>query len=131
MTTSSEPTAEEREARLSQLRKRMARAARRVDMDRYGELKAEHDRLKDEHVMASHAEAKAAMRARRVRERAQVAAVESQRWRLPPGFGRSPGAAQRAREGRPVVPVVPVGRPALSPWRRGHPMLERVWRPGR
>lgn len=64
MTTPSEPTAEEREAQLSQLRKRMAKAARRKDMDRYAELKSEHDRLKDDHVMASHQEMKAAMRAR-------------------------------------------------------------------
>lgn len=116
---------------MSQLRKRMAKAARRVDMDRYAELKAEHDRLKDEHVLASHAEAKAAMRARRVRERAQVAAVEPQRWRLPPGFGRSPLAQERDRAGwRPrVEPSVPAG--GLRPWRRGSPAAEVLWRPGK
>lgn len=123
---------EEREAVLSRLRKRMARAAQRKDMGRYAELKAEHDRLKDEHVMASHAEVKAAMRARRVRERAQVALEAPRRWRLPAGFGRSPLAQQRDRQGCAVVPVVPVGRPALSPWRRGgSPASEVIWRPGR
>lgn len=132
MTTSGEQQGpEEREAQLSTLRKRMAKAARRRDLDRYAELKAEHDRLKDEHVMASHAEMKAAMRAQKARERAQVAAEPSGRWRLPRGFGVSPLAAQRARGGGPRVEAsMPAG--GLRPWRRGGgPMSEQIWRPGR
>lgn len=74
----------------------------------------------------------ARLRAERVRVRRAAAerpAVEPQRWRLPRGFA-SPLAAQRAREGRPEVPVIPVGRPALSPWRRrGGLMAEQIWRP--
>lgn len=84
MTTPSEPTAEEREAQLSTLRKRMAKAARRRDMDRYAELKSEHDRLKDEHVMASHAEMKAAMRVRGAARQDRPAPAplsEAERWR--------------------------------------------------
>lgn len=85
MATSGEQQgAEEREAVLSRLRKRMAAAARRKDMGRYAELKAEHDRLKDEHVMASHAEVKAAMRARgaaRQDRPAPAALSEAERWR--------------------------------------------------
>lgn len=130
MTASSgeRPAAEEREAQLSQLRKRMAKAARRRDMDRYAELRAEHDRLKDAHVMASHAEAKAAMRARRARERAQQP-QERVRWKLPAGFGTSPLAAERAREPRRGGAVqVPAG--GLRPWRGGRsPASERIWRP--
>jgi hypothetical protein len=125
---SDEPTAVERERQLAVLRGRMAKAARRKDMGRYAELKAEHAELKEKHIALSHAEVKAAMRARRVRERVQEAAVEPQRWKRPRGFGVSPLAAQRAREGRPVgAPQIPVG--GLRPWRRGSPMPERVWRP--
>lgn len=125
----SEPQgAEEREAQLSRLRKRMATAARRKDMDRYAELKAEHDSAKAAHVEASHAEMKAQMRARRVRERAQEAAEEPQRWRLPAGFGRSPLAQQRDRSGGPrEEPRGPEG--GLRPWRRGSPAAEVIWRP--
>lgn len=121
---------EGREAVLSTLRKRMARAAQRKDMGRYAELKAEHDSAKAAHVEASHAEMKAQMRARRVRERAQVAAVAPRQWKLPAGFGRSPLAQQRERGGRAEVPVIPVGRPALSPWRRGGGLMsQQIWRP--
>lgn len=84
MTAPSEPTAEEREAQLSTLRKRMAKAARRKDMDRYAELKAEHDRLKDDHVMASHQEMKSAMRARGAARQDRPAPAplsEDERWR--------------------------------------------------
>ena len=130
MTTSGEQSpAEVREAELARVFKRMGRAARRGDTARYEELRAEHDRLKDEHVMASHMEAKAAMRARRAEERAQAAAVAPKGWRRPRGFGVSPLAAVRARGGGPrEEPVMPPG--GLSPWRRGgSPMGERIWRP--
>lgn len=127
----SEPTAEEREERLGALRKRMGRALRKGEMAEYEELKAEYDAAKDAHVMASHSEMKVAMRARRVRERAQEASVApSGRWRLPRGFA-SPLAAERARSGvRPrEEPRGPEG--GLSPWRTGRwrPAQEQIWRP--
>lgn len=75
----------EREAELAALRKAMGKAARRKDMGRYGELKAEHDAAKVAHVEASHAEMKAEMRAQRAVRR-PVAPVdgrvaEDARWR--------------------------------------------------
>lgn len=130
MTTPSEPAAVEREEQLAVLRKRMAKAMRRGEAGRYGELRAEHDRLKQAHMDASLEEHKAVVRARRAAERAQVAQEASRGWRLPRGFGVSPLAAQRAREGRPVEAAqVPAGG-HLSPWRRsGGPMTERIWWP--
>lgn len=130
MTTGGEHSpAEVREAELARVFKRMGKAARRGDTARYAELRAEHDRLKDAHVMASHAEAKAAMRARRAEERAQQAREAPKRWRPPRGFGRSPLARERDRHGGPrEEPVMPAG--GLHPWRRAHPMSERIWRPG-
>jgi hypothetical protein len=130
MTTSELPGPEEREEQLNALWKRMGKAVRRGDTARYEKLRAEHDRLKAEHIALSHAEMKAAMRARRAAERAQRVQERPERWRLPAGFGTSPLAQQRAREGRPEVPVIPVGRRALSPWRRSwSPMSEQIWRP--
>lgn len=128
--TTSELGPVEREQQLAVLWGRMGKAARRGHMGRYEELKAEHDRLKAEHVVRSHEEQREAARARRAQQRAEEERVRPARWRLPAGFGVSPMAAQRAREGRPEVPVVPVGRPVLSPWRRGSPMAEQIWRPG-
>lgn len=120
---------EEREAELAAVWKRMGKAARRGDAARFEELKAEHDRLKAVHVEVSHAEQREAARARAVARRAERVPERPERWRLPAGFGVSPLAAQRAREGQRQVPVVPVGRPVLSPWRRGGPMTERIWGP--
>lgn len=128
MTTPSELGPEVREEQLAALRKQMSRALRRGEQGEFDRLRASYDRLKDEHVMASHREMKSAMRA----QRAQVAPVASRRWRLPRGFGTSPLARERAMQ--PFVPEalqVPA-RGHLSPWRRGgSPMAERVWRPGR
>jgi hypothetical protein len=119
----------EREAALAALRKRVRKAGRGGDRKEFERLSAEYAELKEKHVMASHAEMKAAMRARRVRERAQEAAVEPGRWRKPRGFGVSPLAAQMAREGRPPgAPQIPAG--GLRPWRRGwSPASEVIWRP--
>lgn len=118
----------EREAELAELRKRMGKAVRRRDMVRYAELQAEYDRLKDEHLTASHAEMKVAMRARRAQERAERASEGPVRWRLPAGFGVSPLAAERARQPRPVAAAqIPSG--GLRPWRVRHPATERLWRP--
>lgn len=127
--TSEQQGSEEREAVLSQLRKRMAKAARRKDMDRYAELRAEHDRLKAEHVTLSHKEQRAEARARRAAQRAEAAAVAPKRWRPPPGFGRSPMARERDRMGPvPGAPQVPPG--GLRPWRRsGGSMSDVIWRP--
>lgn len=120
----------ERERQLNLLWKRMGRAVRRGDTARYEELRAEHTELKAEHIALSHAEMKAAMRARKVAERAQRPVEAPRRWKLPARFGMSPLARERARGGRSEVPVIPVGRPALSPWRRGSSMSEQIWRPG-
>jgi hypothetical protein len=127
--TTTEAGPVEREEQLAVLRKRMARAARRGHMDRYEELRQEHDRLKARHVELSHEEQRAAARVRAVARRAQERPLPSGRWRLPPGFGVSPLAAQRARAGwRPrVEPSVPAG--GLRPWRRGPSMSERIYRP--
>lgn len=129
MTMAEPDPAVEREAELARVFKRMGRAARRGDTARYEELRALHDRLKAEHVMASHMEAKAVVRARRAEERAQQAREAPERWRLPRGFGVSPLAAQRARGGGPREEPRHPGY-GLSPWRRGGgPMSERIWRP--
>jgi hypothetical protein len=116
--STSEP-AVEREAGLEKLRRRMARAARRGDRVVLEQLAAEYGQLKAEHVT----------RARRAAERAERAAEGPQRWRLPVGFGVSPGAAERARQGRRREEPAKPARGA-SPWRGGwHPAQERVWRP--
>jgi hypothetical protein len=128
----SEPTAEERERELVKLRRRMGRLLRRGEMAEFDRLSAVYAAQKAEHVTAVHQEHVAARRAAVAARRAQEAAVAPRRWRLPAGFGRSPLAQQRDRQGCAVVPVVPVGRPALSPWRRGgSPASEVIWRPGR
>lgn len=129
MTSGEQTLAEAREAELAKVWKRMGKAARRGDSERYEELKAEHDRLKAEHVTLSHEERIAELRARVAARRAQEAYERPERWRLPRGFA-SPLAQQRARAGRPEVPVIPVGRPALNPWRRVPSMAEVIWRPG-
>lgn len=128
-TMASEPGPAEREAELAVLRKRMRRAARRGDAAELERLSVEYAEAKAVHVVQSHEERIAEVRARAAARRAERAVEAPRRWRLPRGFGVSPLAAQRAREARPEW-VVPVGRPGLSPWRRsGSPMSERIWRP--
>lgn len=119
----------EREAELGKLRKQIRKAGRRGDRAEYDRLSALYARQKAVHVEAVHEEYVAERRAARVAQRAEVARESSGSWRLPPGFGTSPLAARRAREGRPVgAPQVPAG--GLRPWRRGGgPMSEVVWRP--
>lgn len=131
MTTSGERSpAEVREAELAKVFRRMGKAARRGDSERYEELRAIHDRLKADHVRLSHEEQRAEARARVAERRALEGRERSRRpWRLPRGFS-SPLAAQRAREARPEW-VVPVGRPVLRPWAGVHPLSERIWWPGR
>lgn len=123
--------AEVREAELAKVFRRMGKAARRGDSERFERLKAEHEALKAEHVRLSHEEQRAEARARWAVERAQEARVAPRgRWRLPRGFA-SPLAAQRAAQGLDRGPLLPDSRrPALAPWRRSHPMEEVLWRPG-
>lgn len=121
---------EDVEARLARMRKAMAKMTaegREREFDALDKAYQVLQRERDEQEAAR-------LRAARVEVR-RVAAVRpsepSRRWRLPRGFGTSPLAAQRAREGRPDVPVVPDSRRrALSPWRRyGGSMSEQIWRP--
>lgn len=121
--------AEDIEARLSRMRKAMAKMAsegREPEFEAlsraYEALKVERDQGEAERLRAAHVEARRVAAAR--------ASGEPQRWRLPYGFA-SPLAAKRAREGwRPrEEPSVPAG--GLSPWRRGSPASEVIWRPGR
>lgn len=120
--------AEDIEVRLSRMRRAMARMLEQGREREFAALDKAYQALKREQVEEAARERVAQGRPRRVGVRP---VEELRRWRLPRGFGRSPLAAQRAREGRPVVPVVPVGRPALSPWRYGGSMSEVIWRPGR
>jgi len=122
---------EEREAELARLRRQVRKAGRRGDRPEYERLSALYAAQKAEHVVKAHEEYIAERRAARAAERAQRPVEAPRRWRLPAGFGVSPLARERARQGRPDVPVVPVGRPALSPWRRGPMAAEVIWRPGR
>lgn len=128
----SELTAEEREAALEQLRRRMGRALRRGETAEYERLAAAYATRKAEHAAASLAEYQREVRARRaVREAERAREASSRPWRLPRGFGASPLVAQRAREGADRGLLVPDSRrPALSPWRGGHPAAEVIWRPG-
>lgn len=125
----SEPGPVEREEQLGVLRKRMRRAARRGEAEVLEQLSAEYAELKAEHVVRSHEERIAEVRARAAARRAERAVERPERWRLPAGFGTSPLAAERARTGwRPREEPV---RPArgLQPWRRGSLMETRIWRP--
>jgi hypothetical protein len=119
----------EREAELAKLRKRVRKAGRGGDRKEFERLSAEYAERKAEHVTLSHAEMKAAMRARRAAARAERAQERAEQWKLPRGFGTSPMAAQRAREGRPGGgPQVPSG--GLRPWREEWGSMGSViWRP--
>lgn len=121
--------AEETDARLARMRRALVKL-RREGREREFEAVAEaYAGLKREQMERVEEEQRAAARARAVARRAERASeASSGRWRLPRGFA-SPLAARRAREAAPGW-VVPVGRPALSPWRRGGgPASEVIWRP--
>ncbi|MBP5915744.1 hypothetical protein F3K34_27160 [Streptomyces sp. LBUM 1486] len=124
----SEATAEEREEQLVKLRRRMGRLLRRGETAEFDRLSAEYGRLKGEHVLKVHEEHVAARRALRAAQRVQQRVEGPKRWKLPRGFA-SPLAAERARSGvRPrEEPSMLAG--GLHPWRRAHPMAERIWRP--
>jgi hypothetical protein len=130
MATMSEPGRVEREAELDALRKRVRKAGRRGDKAEFDRLSAAYARLKAEHVTLTHEEYVAERRAVRAAQKALEARERPKPWKLPRGFGVSPLAVQRAREGRAEVVVPDSRRRALSPWRRSwSPMQERIWRP--
>jgi hypothetical protein len=115
--------------RLARMRRAMARLQRAGRQREFDVLAAAYAALKAEQMECAEEEQRERARARRAARAAERPVERPARWRLPAGFGTSPLAAQRAREGRPEVPVVPVGRPVLSPWRRGSPMAEQIWKP--
>lgn len=123
--------AEDIEARLSRMRKAMAKMAAEGREREFAALDAAYGVLVRERDEAEAARLRAE-RARVRRAAAERPAVEPQRWRLPRGFGRSPLAQQRDRTGwRPrEEPRAPEG--GLRPWRRyGGAMSDVIWRPGR
>lgn len=121
--------AEETDAQLARMRKAMVKLRREGRVQEFAAVASAYASLKAEQMARAEEEQRAAARARVAVRRAERASeASSGRWRLPRGFA-SPLAAQRAREARPGW-VVPVGRPALSPWRRGGgPASEVIWRP--
>lgn len=121
--------AEETVERLARMRRAMGRMLREGRTKEFEALAAAYASLKAEHVVRVHEEQRAAARARRAQQRAVTVQEGPKPWRLPRGFGTSPLAQQRAREGwRPrVEPTAPA---SAGPWRGGwHPASERVWRP--
>jgi hypothetical protein len=119
------------EKRLAKMRQAMAKLRREGREKEFTAVAEAYAALKREQMERAEEELREQARVRAAARRAERVREGPERWRLPRGFGVSPLAAQRAREGRPEVPVVPVGRPALSPWRRSHPASEVVWEPGR
>lgn len=120
---------EETDARLARMRRALAKLRREGRVQEFAAVASAYASLKAEQMARAEEEGRAAARARVAARRVERPAVASpERWRLPAGFA-SPLAARRARDGRPGG-VVPVGRPALSPWRRGGgPASEVIWRP--
>lgn len=121
--------ADETDVRLAKLRRAMVKLQRAGRQREFDALAEAYATLKREQMEQAEEELREQARARAAARRAGRVREAPERWRLPAGFGVSPLAAQRAREGRSEVPVVPVGRPALSPWRRGPLMSERIWPP--
>jgi hypothetical protein len=120
--------ADETDARLARMRRALAKLRREGREREFDVVADAYAALKAEQMERAEEEGRAAARARVAARRAERAQESPERWRLPAGFGMSPLAQQRAREGRPGW-VVPVGRPALNPWRRSHPASEVIWRP--
>jgi hypothetical protein len=119
----------EADVRLERMRKAMAKLSREGREREFAAVAEAYAVLKREQMEAAEREHMERARARRAVRKAVRPVEEPERWRRPRGFGTSPLAAQRAREGRPVVaPQVPAGG-HLSPWRGGSPMEERIWRP--
>lgn len=117
------------DVRLAKMRKVMAKLQREGRQKEFSAVAEAYAGLKREQMERAEEEGRAAARARAVARRAEQPVEGPERWRLPRGFGVSPLAAQRAREASSGW-VVPVGRPALSPWGRGwSPAQEQIWRP--
>ena len=124
--------ADETAAKLAKLRKAMVKMQRAGRQREFDALASAYASLKAQQMEQAEQEHRAPMRARRAAQRPVEAQERVNPWRLPAGFGTSPLAQQRAREGRreggPQVPA----RGHLSPWRGGwHPASEQIWRPGR
>lgn len=118
--------ADEVEVRLSRMRRAMAKMAAEGREREFEALDKAYQVLARERDEGEQAR----LRAERVRVRrvAVRPSAGSGRWRLPSGFGRSPGAVERDRQGPAAVAAqVPAG--GLRPWRRGSLMETRVWRP--
>lgn len=114
---------------LARMRRAMGKLLREGRQREFDAVAAAYAALKREGMERAEEEHRETVRARRAARGAERPSVEPRRWRLPRGFGVSPLAQQRAREGVRDVSVVPVGRRALQPWRRGAPMSEQIWRP--
>ncbi len=120
--------ADEADEQLARMRRAMGKLAREGRQREFDAVAEAYAALKRERMEQAEQEHMERVRARRAVRAAERPSVEPRRWRLPRGFGVSPLAVQRAREPRPEW-VVPVGRRALQPWRRGSPMSEQIWRP--
>lgn len=122
--------ADEVEKRLAKMRQALVKLQREGREKEFRVVADAYARLKAEEMARVEREQREQTRARRAAVRAEEARVRPERWRLPAGFGVSPLAAQRAREGyRPrEEPVRPAG--GLNPWRRyGGSMAQQIWRP--
>ncbi|WP_159053356.1 hypothetical protein [Streptomyces regalis] len=122
---------DEVDVRLGKLRKAMVRMRRAGRQAEFAALADAYATLKREQMEAAEREHIERARARRAVREAVRPVERPGRWRLPRGFGVSPLAAERAREGRSEGgPQVPYGG-HLSPWMTGRwsPMQTRIWRP--
>lgn len=119
---------DETEKQLDRMRRVMGKLSREGRAREFEAVAEAYRVLKRERMEAVEVEQRAASLARRS-VRAQEARERPRAWRLPPGFGVSPLARERARSGwRPrVEPTAPAG--GLNPWRGRSPMEEKIWRP--
>lgn len=124
--------ADETDVQLARMRRAMAKLSREGRAREFAAVAEAYRALKTEAMEEAERERIAAVRARIAARAAERPSPEPERWRLPRGFGTSPLAAQRAREGADRGVLVPDSRrPALNPWRRGNPASEVIWQPGR
>lgn len=123
--------ADEADAQLARMRRAMAKLLGEGRELEFAAVAEAYRVLKAEAMERAEVERREAVRARRAARAAVRPSPGPERvWRLPRGFA-SPLAAQRARQGVGRGSLVPDSRrPALHPWRRGHPAAEVIWRPG-
>lgn len=122
---------DEADVQLARMRRALAKLAREGREREFDAVAAAYAALKAQRMEQAEREHMEAVRARRVARVAERPSPGPGRWRPPAGFGVSPGAVQRAREGVAGGGLVPDSRRrVLAPWRRGHPASEVVWRPG-